>query len=108
MPASSSATKLNERPGSGLRARDGSASAGWRLAGVNRQLSVESPLVGGPRFAAGDIGGEGLIFVQKAGWFHPEQHPHHHQGSRAEPTIEPVGIPQPSRKLVPPAADAIL
>jgi hypothetical protein len=31
------------------------ASAGRRLAGENRQLRIESTLVGGPRFAARDI-----------------------------------------------------
>jgi hypothetical protein len=31
-------------------------SAGRRLAGVNRQLSGESPFVGRPRFTAGEIG----------------------------------------------------
>jgi hypothetical protein len=36
------------------------------LPGVNPQLSVESPLVGGPGFAAGDIGGQVRIFVQNA------------------------------------------
>jgi hypothetical protein len=41
----------------GFPGKSGPLSAGWWLAGVNRQLSGESPLVGGPRFAAGDIGG---------------------------------------------------
>jgi hypothetical protein len=40
------------------------SSAGRRLAGVNRQLSLESPLVGGLRFAAGDIGGQVRILAQ--------------------------------------------
>jgi hypothetical protein len=42
----------------------GPQSAGRLLAGVNRQLSVKGTLVGGPRFAAGHIGGEVRIFVQ--------------------------------------------
>ena len=37
-----------------------------------RQLSVESPLVGGPRFAAGDIGGKVRIFVKMADDVTPE------------------------------------
>ena len=36
-----------------------------RLGGVNCQLSVKGTLVGGPRFAAGDIGGNVGIFVQQ-------------------------------------------
>jgi hypothetical protein len=39
------------------RAQNGPQSADRWLTCVNRQLSVESSLVGGPRFAAGDIGG---------------------------------------------------
>ena len=35
-------------------------------------------------------------------------HRHHHQVTRAEPTIEPVGIAQASRKLAQPIADTIL
>ena len=49
-------------------------SAGRLLAGVDRQLSGEGPLVGGPRFAAGHIGGEVRIFVQQTRRFQPEQH----------------------------------
>jgi hypothetical protein len=41
-------------------------SAGRWLAGVDRQLSVEGSLVGGPRFASGDISGQVWIFVQNA------------------------------------------
>jgi hypothetical protein len=51
--------------------------AGRRLAGENRQLSVESTLVGGPRFAAGDIGGEARIFFQHTRSVQPAQHRHH-------------------------------
>src|SRR3954452_9380570 len=47
-------TGLNEKFGRRLRAQSGPPSAGRWLAGVNRQLSVKSPLVGGPRFAADD------------------------------------------------------
>src|SRR5882757_10878494 len=82
-------------------------SAGRWLAGVDRQLSSESPLVGGPRFAAGDIGGEVWIFVQHARWFQPEQDRHHHQVTRAERTIEPVGAAKVSGELVEPVADPI-
>src|SRR5260370_8948676 len=82
-----------------LRAQDGPQSAGRWLADVNRQLSVESPLVGGPRFAAGDIAGQVRI-VQNARRFQPEQHPHHHTVPRAERTIEPAGTPQAPRTLV--------
>src|ERR1041385_8491462 len=39
-------------------------SAGLWLAGGNRQLSLERPLVRGPSFAAGDIGGEVRVLVQ--------------------------------------------
>src|SRR3546814_11790342 len=45
----------------------GLLSAGWWLARrENRQLSVDSTLEGGPRFAAGAIGGEVRVFVQHA------------------------------------------
>src|SRR3954451_5741500 len=90
------------------RARGGPRSAGRWLAGVYRQLSVESPLVGGPRFAAGDIGGKVRIFVQDARWFQSEQHRHHQQVARAEPIIEPVGTAEASGKLLQPLVDAIL
>src|SRR3954454_5344217 len=86
----------------------GPPSASRWPAGVNRQLSVESPLVGGPRFAAGDIGGKVRIFVQDARWFQSEQHRHHQQVARAEPIIEPVGTAKASGKLLQPVADAIL
>src|SRR3954468_1581877 len=86
----------------------GPPSASRWPAGVNRQLSVESPLVGGPRFAAGDIGGKVRIFVQDTRWFHPEQHPHYHQASRPKPAVEPVGTAEASGKLLQPLVDAIL
>src|SRR5262249_13819202 len=54
----------------------------------------ESPLVGRPRFAADDIGGQVRIFVQNARSFQPEQHRHHHQITGAERSIEPIGIPR--------------
>src|SRR5579863_3431552 len=47
-----------------LRTQDRPQSAGRWLAGVNHQLSVEGSLVGGPRFAAGDISGQVWVFVQ--------------------------------------------
>ena len=49
-----------------LRTQDRPQSAGRWLAGVNRQLSVEGSLVGGPRFAAGDISSQVWVFVQNA------------------------------------------
>ena len=41
-------------------------SAGRWQAGENCQLSVKSPLVGGPCLAAGDIGGQVRILVENA------------------------------------------
>jgi hypothetical protein len=38
-----------------------------RWPGVDRQLGGERPPVGGPRFAAGDVGGQGRKFVEDAG-----------------------------------------
>src|SRR3984885_7166067 len=83
-------------------------SAGRWLASENRQLSVESTHVGGPRFAAGDIGGEVRILVQHTRCFQPEQHRHHHQVARTECTIEPVGIAKATGKFAQPLTDAIL
>src|SRR5688572_31884710 len=77
------------------------------LAGIDCQLSGEGPPVGGPRFAAGDIGGQVRIFVQNARRFQPEQHRHHHQVARVERAIEPVGIAQATRKLFQPDANAL-
>ena len=79
-----------------------------RLPVNNRQLSGESTLVGGPRFAAGDIGGEVRIFVQYTRSFQPEQHRHHQQVTGAECSVEPVGIAKPTGKFAQPYADAIL
>src|SRR5215212_10287292 len=84
------------------------SSAGRWFACVDRQLSVEGTLVGGPRFAAGYIGGEVRIFVQHTRRFQPEQHRHHHQVARAERAIEPVGIAKATGKLDQPVTDAIL
>src|SRR3546814_15278632 len=71
----------------------GHLSAGWWLARrENRQLSVESTLDGGPRFAAGDIGGEVRVFVQHARPVKPAQTRHHQQVPGAERAIEPVGV----------------
>src|SRR5947207_6278982 len=83
-------------------------SAGRWFACVDRQLSVEGALVGGPRFAAGHIGGEVRTFVQQTRRPQPEQHRHHHQVTRAERAIEPGGIAKATGKLVQPATDAIL
>src|SRR5258708_24547729 len=63
LPDADAEDKHAERPD---RAQDGPQSVGRWLAGVNRQLSVESPLVGGPRFAAGDIAGQVWESVQDA------------------------------------------
>jgi hypothetical protein len=90
------------------RTQSGPLSAGRWLASENRQLSVESTLEGGPRFAAGDIGGEVPIFVQHTRCFQPEQHRDHHQVARAECTIEPVGIAKATREFAQPVTDAIL
>ena len=62
--------------------------------GVDRQLRGESPLVGGPRFAARDIGGEVGIFVEQARRPQPQQHRHHHQVAGAERAVQPVGVAQ--------------
>src|SRR5271166_382083 len=69
------------------------------MTGVDRPLGGESPFVCGPRFAAGNIGGQFRKLVQKARRSKPEQHRHHHEVARAEVPIEPVGIAQPGRKL---------
>src|SRR5580704_2372767 len=79
-----------------------------RSAACRRQLSGESPLVGGPHFAAGDKGGQVRISVKDTRWFQPEQHRYHHQVARAELAIEPVGTAKASGKLLQPVADAIL
>jgi hypothetical protein len=70
-------------------------------------LSGESPLVGGPRFAAGDIGGEVRVFVQQARCSQSEQHAYHHEVARAERTIEPFGIAEADGKVAQPVTDAI-
>ena len=74
----------------------------------NRQLSRESTLEGGARFAAGDIGGEVRIFVQYSRWLGPEQHTHHHEVACAERAIEPVGIAKTAGKLAKRFACAIV
>ncbi len=84
------------------------SSAGRWPARENCQLGIESPLVGGPYLAAGDIGGEVRICIQKTGGLQPEQHRHHHQVAGTERTVEPVGIPKATGKLVQPVTDAIL
>src|SRR5688500_12917503 len=100
MPANGPNTRMTT-------SQDGLSAGRW-LAGVDRRLSLESPLVGGPRFAAGDKGGQVRIFVHNARRFQPEQHRHHQQVARAESTVEPVGTAQASGKLLQPVADAIL
>src|SRR4051794_22483622 len=90
------------------RAPGGTPSASRWLAGVNRQLSVKSPLVGGPRFAAGDIARKVRISAQEARWFPSEQRRHHQQVARADPAVEPVGTAEASGKLLQPLVDAIL
>src|SRR5947208_2482129 len=76
----------------GITRSRGSVRSGRSLASENRQLSFESTLKGGPRFAAGDIGGEVRIFRQYPRSFQPAQHPDHHQVTSAEFTVQPVGI----------------
>src|ERR1700754_4726135 len=76
-----------------------SASTGRWLAGENRQLIVESTLVGGPRFATRDIGGEVRIFLQYARPVQPAQHRHHQQVTGAERIVEPVAISKPAGKF---------
>src|SRR6187200_2741509 len=49
-----------------LRALGERPSVGRPLARVDRQLGVESSLVGRPRFAAGEIGGQVRILVENA------------------------------------------
>src|SRR5882672_9853045 len=82
--------------------------AGRSLAGENRQLSFESTLEGGPRFAAGDIGGEVRIFLQDPRSVQPAQHLDHHQVTSAEFTVQPVGIAKAIGKLAQPVTDATL
>jgi hypothetical protein len=56
-----------EQSGGSVARRPGSAlpkSAGGRLTGEDRQLSGESPLVGGRRFAARDLGGKARMLLQ--------------------------------------------
>ena len=48
-----------------------------RCGGENRQLIVEGTLVGGPRLATGDIGGQVRILLQYARSAQPAQHRHH-------------------------------
>src|SRR3546814_19071716 len=87
----------------------GHLSAGWWLAlRENRQLSVESTLEGGPRFAAGDIGGEVRVFVQHPRPLQPAQHRHHQQVTGAERAIEPVGVTKATGKLAQPSPDTVL
>jgi hypothetical protein len=70
-------------------------------------LRSERSLVGRARFPARDVSGQGSIFVQNARWSQPEQHGHHHQITRAERAIEPLGITEASGKWVEPCANAI-
>ncbi len=92
-----------------LSTQSGPLSAGRWLAGENRQLSVESTLVGGPRFAAGDIGGEVRIFVQDARSASTGAAPDTIiRSPGAERAIEPVGIAKAIGKLAQPFADAIV
>jgi hypothetical protein len=65
----------------GLSTQSGRLSAVRWLASENRQLSIEGTLVGGPRFATGDIGGEVRIFLPYSRSVQPAQHPHHQQGT---------------------------
>jgi hypothetical protein len=80
----------------------------WQLARKYRQLRVECPLVGGPRFTARHIRGKVRIAVQQARRFQPQQHRHHPQITRAEGAIEPIGRAKARRELTQPDANAIL
>ena len=82
-------------------------SARW-LARKNGKLSIERPLVSGPRFGASDIAAEIRIAIQQAGTFQPLQHMHHHQVAGAERTIEPVSITEAIGQLLQPVANATL
>src|SRR6187455_2404286 len=88
--------------------QNGRLSAGRWLAGENRQLIVESTLVGGPRFATSDIGGEVRVFLQYARSVQPAQHRHHQEVTGAERIVEPVGTPEPTGKFAQPYTDTIL
>src|SRR3954465_10717421 len=78
-----------------------------RLAGVDRVLSFESPLVRGPGLAAGHISRQVRVLVQQARRSRPEEHRHHEEVAGAERAIEPGGITQAAGKLVEAAAYAI-
>ena len=75
--------------------------------GEYRELGVESPLVGGARLTAGNIGGEVRTVLHDARFIQPAQHQDHQQVARAELAVEPIGIAEASGKLAQPAADAI-
>ena len=79
-----------------------------RTGGEDRQLGGEGALEGGPRLAAGDIGGRGSDIPPAGPIPQPAQHRHHHQVARAERAVEPVGIAEPAGKLAQPVADAVL
>jgi hypothetical protein len=55
--------KLNENSSNDFEPRTELNQPVGGFASVKRQLRIESPLVGGPRFAAGNIGGEVRKFV---------------------------------------------
>src|SRR6185369_12220232 len=76
--------------------------------GIDRQLCRESSLVGGPRFATGHISCERWKFIEQARWSRPEQNRHHHQVTRTERAIEPLGIAEASGELAQSITDAIL
>ena len=80
----------------------GAPSSAGRCGGENRQLSLESTLVGGSRLAAGDIGGEVRVFFQYIRTLQPAQHRHHQQITGAERAIEPIGIAKVTGKTVQP------
>ena len=78
------------------------------LAHLALALIGEGTLVGGPRFAAGDIGGEVRIFVQYTRSVQPAQHRHHQQITGAECTVEPLGIAEAPGKFAEPSTDALV
>ena len=81
-------------------------SAGRCAARENRQLIGERPLVGGPRFAAGDVSGEVRIVRKYPRALQPAQHRHHQQITGAERAVEPVGIAEPAGEPIEPDPDA--
>lgn len=64
-------------------------------------------LIRRPPLAACNVSGEKRKFVQKPGRPEPQQCVHHHQVARAERSVEPLGIAEPTGKIAQACADAI-